>query len=81
MTTLSIGGTLGSKEDQLVELSVFDATGREVKTLVSSHHTPGHYEVIWNGRDNKGLQCSSDVYFVRMRSEEFNANARLVLIR
>jgi len=64
-----------------VELSVFDATGREVKTLVSSHHTPGHYEVTWNGKDAKGAKCPSGVYFIRMHNNEFNANALVVLIR
>ncbi|MQY71328.1 hypothetical protein GH141_05310 [bacterium] len=81
MISYSVANKLGSNKSQFVALKVFDATGREVKMLASGEKSPGHYEVIWNGRDNKGLQCSSGVYFVRMRSEEFNANARLVLIR
>ena len=64
-----------------VDLKVFDVSGREVRTLASGKHVPGHYEAIWNGRDSKGLNCPSGVYFVRMRSEGFNANERLVLIR
>jgi len=64
-----------------VELSVFGVTGRKVKLLTSDKKTLGHYEVTWNGKDTKGARCANGVYFVRMLSEEFNANARLVLIR
>lgn len=72
---------LGSNKSQFVALKVFDATGREVKMLASGEEAPGHYEVFWNGKDNKGLQCSSGVYFIRMYSNEFNANQRIVLLR
>jgi hypothetical protein len=77
-TTISYSVANGS---QHVEMSVFDVSGREVKTLASGEKTPGYYEVIWNGKDNKGLRCSSGVYFIRMYSNEFNANARIVLLR
>jgi len=76
-----VAGRLGSKESQHIELSIFDVTGRKVKLLTSDKKTPGHYEIIWNGKDNRGLQCSSGVYFIRMHSSQFNANERLVLIR
>ncbi len=60
---------------------MFDATGRKVKLLTSDKKTPGHYEVVWNGTDAKGAKCPSGVYFIRMHSNEFNANQRIVLLR
>ena len=72
---------LGSKESQFVELKIFDATGREVKTLSSGEKIPGHYEVTWNGKDAKGASCPSGVYFIRMHSNEFNANQRVILLK
>lgn len=77
----SVVGKLGSNKSQFVELKVFDVTGREVKTLASGEKTPGHYEVTWNGKDAKGAKCPSGVYFIRMYSNEFQANERVVLIR
>jgi len=77
----SVAGRLGSKENQYVELSIFDVTGRQVKALVSNKQSPAHYEIIWNGKDDKGLRCASGVYFIKMQSNEFDANERLVLLR
>jgi len=77
----SVAGRLGSNGTQSVKLSIFDVSGREVKVLASGEKTPGHYEVTWNGKDAKGASCPSGVYFIRMRSEEFNANQRIILLR
>jgi len=77
----SVAGRLGSRENQFVELKIFDVTGRQVKALVSDKQSPAHYEIIWNGQDNEGLRCASGIYFIRMNSESFSANERLILLR
>ncbi len=60
----------------LVNVSVYDITGREVQALVNETLTPGTYEVRFDG---SGL--NSGVYFVRMTAGEFNAVRRMVLIK
>jgi len=77
----SVAGRLGSNGTQSVKLSVFDITGREVKVLTSGSHAAGHYTVAWDGKDEQDARCAAGVYFIRMRSHEFNDNARLILLR
>jgi hypothetical protein len=77
----SVAGRLGSRDAQFVEINVFDVSGRQIKALATGEKPPGHYEVIWNGQDNKGLRCASGIYFIRMNSESFSANERLILLR
>jgi hypothetical protein len=69
-----------ANESQHVELSVFDVSGRRVKTLVSDEKRLGHYEVIWNGKDDRGLRCYSGVYFIRMKTENHYFSKKLILV-
>jgi hypothetical protein len=64
-----------------VDLSIFDATGREIKTLVSGEQSPGRYQITWDGCDAAGAQCPAGTYFVQMNSAGFKASERIVLVR
>jgi hypothetical protein len=55
----------------LVEVKIFDITGREVEVLLSRYLSPGTYSLIWNA-----THSTSGVYFVRLRAGE-----RLVAIQ
>ncbi len=59
-----------------VELKVFDATGREVATLVQTRQSPGDYQVLF---DAAGLP--SGQYFYRLRAGEHVLSRPLLLLR
>ncbi len=63
------------------ELTVFDALGRKVRTLVHGERAAGTHRVVWNGRDGRGQAAASGVYFYRLQAGEFTATARLLLLR
>ncbi len=62
-------------------LEVFDIAGRLVRTLAAGDHGSGEHEVVWNGRDERGHDVSSGVYFYRLRSGEQKLARRMLLIR
>ena len=47
-------------------LKVYNLLGKEVKTLVDKSQKGGHYEVSWDGRDEKGREVGSGIYFCRL---------------
>ena len=49
-----------------VKLVVFQADGREVKTLFMGSQAAGTYEYTWDGRDARGVKAASGVYFYRI---------------
>ncbi len=49
-----------------VELTVFDLSGRAVRTLVSGTQNPGDYSTDWNLMDDAGNPVSAGIYFYRM---------------
>jgi hypothetical protein len=61
-----IGYALDSDSD--VHLSVFDAGGRQVRTLVEAGQSAGNYQVRWDGRDDAGSRVAPGVYFYRLQA-------------
>jgi hypothetical protein len=50
----------------MVELVVYDAQGRAVKTLVQGLHPVGTYAVRWDGTNDAGNEVPSGIYFYRI---------------
>ena len=46
-----------------VDLKVFDATGRLVRTVADRNFGPGLHSVVWDGRNNYGAPATTGVYF------------------
>ena len=53
----------------IVNLQIFDIMGRKLMTLESSVKAPGHHYTMWNGKNSKGSQMASGVYFYRLTVE------------
>jgi len=76
-TTLSYD--LPSQVD--VQLFIFDALGRKVRTLVAEKQNPGSYNVLWDGRSDDGSVTASGLYFYRLVAGEFRRTAKMLLIK
>ncbi len=63
-------------ENALVELAVFDLTGRKVATLVEGQQPAGYHQVSINMKD-----LSSGIYFYRMKAGEHVFTKKMTLIK
>ncbi|MCK4548228.1 MAG: T9SS type A sorting domain-containing protein [Candidatus Eisenbacteria sp.] len=64
-----------------VSLSIYDSTGRMVRTLVESSQQPGRHTVVWDGRDNAGRRVDSGVYFCRIATGSVTETGKMVLVK
>jgi hypothetical protein len=64
-----------------VRLAVYDASGREVKALVNRPLAADHYEVMWDGTNNRGARVASGIYFYRLDAGKRAASRKMVLLR
>lgn len=51
-----------------VRLSIFDAAGRRLVTLVDGVQPAGRHLVVWDGREANGREAASGVYVTRLES-------------
>jgi hypothetical protein len=65
-----------------VALSIYDASGRLVRTLVEvPSHDAGRHSVSWDGRDENGVEVAAGVYFARLTVDSESATGKMVLLK
>lgn len=77
--TTMISFTLAQREQ--VTLSIFDASGRLVRSLVNDARGLGSHQVSWDGRDNNGATVSSGIYFYRLTAGKFSQSKKMVMLK
>lgn len=65
----------------LVELTIFDMLGREVKNLVQGHQAPGYYTVQWDALNESGQRMPSGVYVYMLKTPGFTENRKMLLMK
>lgn len=76
-TTLSVTAPEGS----MVTVSIFDVKGGLVKNLVDDMVADVHQEHVWDGKDARGNQVSSGVYFCRLTAGDKTLTSKMILVR
>jgi hypothetical protein len=62
-------------------LTVYNLIGQKIRTLVDGTMSAGSHVVTWNGRDARGAQMPSGVYFYRLESSGFSAARRMLMLK
>jgi len=65
----------------LVKLSIFDAAGRHVRTLIDGELAPGEYSTAWDGTGDEGAPLASGVYFCRLKAGKTALTHKMVMLR
>ena len=63
-----------------VDLSVFDASGRRVATLLHGDLPAGTRSVTWNGRHGDGQAVAAGLYFARLSTTRGSAVRRVIRV-
>jgi len=64
-----------------IELKIYDATGRLIKSLDPVPSTENHASsVFWNGTDGRGRRLPAGVYFVTLNTETQSETQKIILV-
>jgi flagellar hook assembly protein FlgD len=64
-----------------VNLEVYDILGRRIRKLASSMMEPGVNAIHWDGKNDKGQDAATGVYFMRMGWRGQSKIARFAVVR
>jgi hypothetical protein len=64
-----------------VELAIYDARGRLVRTLVKGPRGAGQHTASWDGSSEDGLNVASGVYFYRLVVGDRSETRSVVLLK
>jgi hypothetical protein len=64
-----------------VNLRVYDAAGRLVRTLVQGEMDAGEHVAQWSGTDDRGHRVAAGIYFTRLSTRNRGTVRKLVMLR
>ncbi|TMQ62321.1 MAG: T9SS type A sorting domain-containing protein [Candidatus Eisenbacteria bacterium] len=64
-----------------VSLTIVDASGRRIRTLVRETRAAGPDEIVWDGRDGSGRRVRAGVYFASIELGGRVSSRRLIITR
>ena len=66
---------------QNVKLSIFNAEGRLLRSLVDGPQKIGEYSVVWDGRTDDGQTMASGPYFYRLKVGDFVSSRKMFILK
>ena len=73
-------------EAAFVSLTIYDGSGRVVRTLALGHQIASVYEsrskaIYWDGKNGLGEPVASGIYFYNLRTDDFSATRRMLILK
>lgn len=56
--------TLETKSE--VKIEIYNSKGERVKSMDLANQDKGYHRIMWDGKNDKGLNCSNGIYILRM---------------
>ena len=67
--------------DSTTRLSVYNLAGQRIIDLLTNRLEAGAYQMRWDGRDASGVRLASGVYILRLETDLWIANEKILLLR
>lgn len=64
-----------------VRLTIFDSSGREIRTLLNERRYSGINNASWDGRDSQGKAVASGIYLYRLTMANHSLTRKMLLVK
>lgn len=64
-----------------VTIDIFNILGSRVRRLVYEQLSVGYKVVTWDGKDDKGKEMASGIYFYRLKAGKFTETKKMLLLK
>ena len=62
-------------------LTLFDVRGKLVRVLAEEVMEEGHHRIVWDGKDENGVEAPSGIYFSRLRAGPETIARKMLILR
>ena len=70
------------QEQGRVKVEVYDILGSKIATLIDNQDlSAGQKRLVWNGKNDKGIQMVSGTYIYRISSGKFSVSKKMMLLK
>ena len=69
------------QQKRRIKLEIFDVTGKLIRKLIDNEMNAGFHELFWDGKDAKGEQVHSGVYFYSLKNNNRVITKKMTLLR
>ena len=64
-----------------VRIDVYNILGQRVKRLLDQRETAGQKSITWDGKNDRGQEVSSGIYFYRIEAGKFVQSKKMLLLK
>ena len=68
-------------QDTFINLTIYDLTGNQVKTLVNGKERSGNRFIQWDATNHQGHPVPSGTYLYKIEADNFNKTKKMVLLK
>ena len=68
-------------ENNMVNITVYDMLGRQVKTLINQTQDAGYMSVIWDATNDYGKPVSAGIYLYQIRVGPYTKTRKILLLK
>jgi len=67
--------------EEPLDLTIYDISGRKIRSLVGGALEPGIHTLTWNGKDHAGRTMASGTYILNLVQGEYATSQRVSLLK
>ena len=64
-----------------VSLTIYDITGRALRTFVKGKVDAGLYTIRWNGKDDMNRTRGNGIYFIKLETNDYIMTKKMIIVR
>jgi len=68
-------------DKSVVKICIYNTRGEMVKEIAVGEMNPGNYRIEWDGRDKNGIICGNGIYYLVMKTGNYNYQRKAVLMK
>ena len=68
-------------EDVMVNITIYDMMGRQVKTLINGLQTAGYKTIQWDATNDKNHPVSAGLYLYTIQAGEYRQTKKMILLK